>query len=347
MTTKKTVSIVGASGYTGGEMLRLLADHPQVQIGQIISRTYAGQPVTRVHPHLRGVEMPTFVEPDALTACDILVLAMPHGQAMRDIEKYAALAEYIVDLSADFRLRSPQAFLQWYGEAHGAPDWLEKFAYGLPESNRAAISTSKYVSGVGCNATATNLALLPLVRSGLLMTERPIIAEVKAGSSEGGATANPGTHHPVRSNVVRSYAPVGHRHTAEIQQVLGVSDVHLSLTSLDIVRGALATAHAFVQPGVTEKDLWKAYRAVVKPEPFLRIVKEQHGLYRRPEPKLLAGTNFADISFDLDSNTGRVVAVCAIDNLVKGAAGSAVQCMNLMLGWEETSGLGFRGLHPI
>lgn len=347
MTNQKTVSIVGASGYTGGEILRLVADHPHLQVGQIVSRTYAGQPVTRVHPHLRGVDMPSFVEPSALQACDVLVLAMPHGQAMREIEKYAGLAEYIVDLSADFRLRTPEAFQRWYGEAHSAPAWLEKFAYGLPESNREQIRQSKYVSGVGCNATATNLALLPLVRSGLLRAERPIIAEVKAGSSEGGATANPGTHHPVRANVVRSYAPVGHRHTAEIQQVLGLTDVHLSLTSLDIVRGALATAHAFVRPGTTEKDLWKAYRAVIKPEPFLRIVKEQHGLYRRPEPKLLAGTNFADISFDLDETTGRVVAVCAIDNLMKGAAGTAVQCMNLMLGYDETSGLGFRGIHPV
>jgi len=180
MTNQKTVSIVGASGYTGGEILRLVADHPggeilrlvadhpHLQVGQIVSRTYAGQPVTRVHPHLRGVDMPSFVEPSALQACDVLVLAMPHGQAMREIEKYAGLAEYIVDLSADFRLRTPEAFQRWYGEAHSAPAWLEKFAYGLPESNREQIRQSKYVSGVGCNATATNLALLPLVRSGLL-----------------------------------------------------------------------------------------------------------------------------------------------------------------------------------
>ena len=342
-----TVSVVGASGYTGGEILRLLRNHPEVAIGQTISRTYAGQPIRRVHPHLRGSDLPAFVEPEALTNADLLMLAQPHGVAQREIERYAQLAPRIIDLSADFRLRSPEDYEHWYGEAHAAPDWLPRFVYGLPETQRAAIRETGHVSGVGCNATAAILALLPLMQHDLLVPERPIVAEIKTGSSEGGAKANAGSHHPARSGAVRSYAPVGHRHTAEVQQALGISDVHLSLTAIEMVRGALATTHAFVRLGTTEKDLWRAYRASYKEEPFVRIVREKQGNYRRPEPKILAGSNFADVSFDLDAESGRVVAVCAIDNLMKGAAGSAVQCLNLMYGFEETAALEFGGLHPI
>ncbi len=341
------VSIVGASGYTGGEILRLLVNHPEVEIGQAISRTYAGQPIRRVHPHLRESDLPSFVEPETLTNADLLVLTQPHGVAQREIERYSQLAPRIIDLSADFRLRSWEDYEHWYGKAHAALNWLPRFVYGLPEIHREAIRETHHVSGVGCNATATILALLPLVQHHLLVPERPIIAEVKTGSSEGGAQANPSTHHPVRKGAVRSYAPVGHRHTAEVQQALGVSDIHMSLTAIEMVRGALATSHAFTQPGTTEKDLWRAYRATYKQEPFVRIVREKQGNYRRPEPKILAGSNFADVSFDLDAETGRVVAVCAIDNLMKGAAGTAVQCLNLMCGFEETTALEFTGLHPV
>lgn len=341
------VTIVGGSGYTGGEMLRLVLGHPQFEIGQVVSRSYAGQPLHQVHPNLRGQVAPKFVAPDALEPADVIVLALPHGRAQHEIEQYAALAPRLIDLSADFRLHSTDAYQRWYGEAHAAPQWLSRFAYGLPEVNRDTIRDAQHVSGVGCNATATTLALLPLVRSGLLLPERPIVAEVKSGSSEGGATPNPGSHHPTRSGAVRSYAPVGHRHTAEVQQALGLTDVHLSMTAIELVRGALATAHAWVQPGTTEKDLWQAYRATYADEPFVRIVRERQGTFRRPEPKILAGSNFADVSFDLDPDSGRVVALCAIDNLMKGAAGSAVQCLNLMLGIDERTGLEFAGLFPI
>ncbi len=341
------VSLAGGAGYTGGELLRLFLGHPQIEVGQIISRTYAGQPVQRVHPHLRGAGLPNFVEPAALAAADVLILALPHGQTQRHIGHYAGLAPRIIDLSADFRLHNPDTYEKWYGEPHAAPEWLGRFVYGLPEIYRDRLRGTNYVSGVGCNATASILALLPLVRSGLLRDDRPITIEIKTGSSEGGATANPGSHHPIRTHVVRSYAPVGHRHTAEVQQALGLDDVHLSLTAVELVRGASATAQAWVSPATTEKDLWRAWRATYKPEPFVRIVRERQGNYRRPEPKILAGSNYADVSFDLDPDSGRVVAICAIDNLMKGAAGSAVQCLNLMLGLDETVGLTFTGLHPI
>jgi len=224
---------------------------------------------------------------------------------------------------------------------------LSKFVYGLPELHRADLAGACYVSGVGCNATASNLALLPLVKAGLIDPSAPVIIEVKVGSSESGAEGNAGSQHAERANVIRTFSAFGHRHTAEVIQELGLKDVSLTMTAVDLVRGVLASAHARVKHGVTNKDLWKAYRAVAEENPFVRVVKEQRGVYRVPEPKVLSGSNYADLGFELDESTGHVVALCAIDNLMKGAAGSAVQCMNLMLGVDETTGLEFAGLHPI
>jgi N-acetyl-gamma-glutamyl-phosphate/LysW-gamma-L-alpha-aminoadipyl-6-phosphate reductase len=341
------VSIVGASGYTGGELLRLLLFHPHVEVAQAISNSCAGEFVHSQHPHLRKRTQLQFASRDALKECDVLFLATPHGESQKNIEHWAKFAPKIVDLSADFRLRDSSLYEKFYGERHAAPEWLCKFVYGLPELQREAMKTAKYVSGVGCNATASNLALLPLVKAGLLHPTRPIVVDIKTGSSESGATVNPGSHHPEKSHSVRSYAPTGHRHTAEVIQELGLHAVHLSMTAVDIVRGVLATAHVFLQPGVTEKDLWRAYRAAYKDEPFVRIVKDRSGIHRMPDPKILAGSNFADVGFELDPESGRCVSLAAIDNLMKGAAGSAVQAMNIMCGFEETTGLEFPGLHPI
>jgi N-acetyl-gamma-glutamyl-phosphate/LysW-gamma-L-alpha-aminoadipyl-6-phosphate reductase len=342
-----SVSILGGSGYGGGELLRLLLDHPGVEVMQVTSRSHMGEYVYQVHPNLRKRTQLKFGDPAQLEPVDVLFLAQPHGQAQHNIEKYAALAPKIIDLAADFRLRDPAVYQQWYGEAHAAPEWLGRFVYGLPELRRAEIAKANYVSGVGCNATAGNLALLPLVKADLIDPAAAIILEIKVGSSEGGAEQNPGSHHPERSSVIRTFSPFGHRHTAEVIQELGLANVSLTMTAVDLVRGVLATAHATVKPGVTTKDLWKAYRAAAAGNPFLRIVKEQRGIYRVPEPKILAGSNYADLGFDLDEGNGHVVSMCAIDNLMKGASGSAVQCMNLMLGLDETTGLGFAGLHPI
>ncbi len=345
------VSIVGASGYTGGELLRLLLDHPQVEVAQVTSERSAGAFVHFTHPNLRGRTRLQFVPADALEPCDLLFLGLPHGGAMQRIDHFASLAERIVDLSADFRLRDPADYVRWYGAPHAAPEWLDRFVYGLPELHRDAIRQAQHVSGVGCNATATTLAVWPLFAQGLVDAARGVVCEVKVGSSEGGNKVGEATHHPERAGVMRSFAPTGHRHTAEVQQAIrqagGEADVHLSATAVDNVRGVLATAHLFVSAGVTEKDLWRAYRHVYREEPFVRLVKERTGVYRYPEPKILAGSNYADVGFELDERTGRVVALCAIDNLMKGAAGSAVQCMNLMCGWPETTGLTFPGLHPV
>jgi N-acetyl-gamma-glutamyl-phosphate/LysW-gamma-L-alpha-aminoadipyl-6-phosphate reductase len=344
-----SVSIIGGSGYGGGELLRLLLSHPNVEIKQVTSRSHLGEYVYQVHPNLRKLTQLKFSDPAALEPVDILFLAQPHGQAQHHIEEYAELAPKIIDLAADFRLRDADFYEQWYGEKHAAPEWLSKFVYGLPELHREELKTANYVSGVGCNATASNLALLPLVKADLLDTSSPVIIEIKVGSSEGGAEGNSGSLHAERAHVIRTFSAFGHRHTAEVIQELGVdaSRISLTMTAVDLVRGVLATAHAKVKPGVANKDLWKAYRTVANENPFVRVVKEQRGIYRVPEPKILAGSNYADLGFELDESNGHVVSMCAIDNLMKGASGSAVQCMNLMMGWDETLGLEFAGLHPI
>jgi N-acetyl-gamma-glutamyl-phosphate/LysW-gamma-L-alpha-aminoadipyl-6-phosphate reductase len=203
---------------------------------------------------------------------------------------------------------------------------------------------ARYISGAGCNATATILPLWPLFEQGVVDTSRPVIAEAKCGSSEGGNRASEASHHPERSGCVRSYKPTGHRHIAEMEQELGHS-VHFSATSIEMVRGILVTAHLFVAEGTTEKDIWQTYRRVYGREPFIRIVKEKQGIYRFPEPKILVGTNYCDIGFELAGT--RLVVISAIDNLMKGAAGQAVHAMNVMCGFEETDGLGFAGLHPM
>jgi len=340
-------SIVGGSGYTGGELLRILTGHPEVEVVQVTSRGHLGEFVYQVHPNLRKRSALKFTDPEQLEPTDVLFLCLPHGQAQHKIDGFAAVAPTIIDLSADFRLHDPKLYETWYGSPHAAPAWLDKFVYGLPELHRDQLKGAHYASGVGCNATASNLALLPLVKAGLLDLEKSVILEIKVGSSEGGAEGNPGTHHPERANVIRTFSAFGHRHTAEVIQELGVTNVSLTMTSVDLVRGVLATAHASVKPGVATKDLWKAYRAVAAENPFVRVVKEQRGLYRAPEPKVLAGSNYADLGFELDESNGHVVSICAIDNLMKGASGTAVQCMNLMLGFDEAAGLEFPGLHPI
>lgn len=345
MTT--SVSVIGGSGYGGGELLRLLLGHPNIEIRQVTSRSHLGEYVYQVHPNLRKRTQLKFVDPAQVEPVDVLFLALPHGQAQGQIEKYAALTGRIIDLSADFRLKDPASYQKWYGEAHAAPQWLEKFVYGLPELHRAEMAGASYISGVGCNATASNLALLPLVKCGLIDLDAPVFIEIKVGSSESGVEGNAGSHHAERANVIRTFSTFGHRHTAEVIQELGVNNVSLTMTAVDLVRGVLATAHAKVKPGVAIKDLWKAYRAAATENPFIRVVKEQRGIYRVPEPKIVVGSNYADLGFDLDESTGHLVSICAIDNLMKGASGTSVQCLNLMLGWDETLGLEFAGLHPI
>src|SRR5881275_2469757 len=351
------VAIIGGSGYTGGELARLLLFHPRVELTQVASGSHAGQYLHSVHPNLRKISSLRFCHPDDLKSCDLLFLCLPHGLAGREIERYRAVAPRVIDLSADFRLRSAGLYEQWYGEPHCASHLLEEAVYGLPELHRAELPGATLVSGTGCMATAAILGLAPLYQADLVDSALPLVVEAKVGSSAAGATPGSGSHHPDRSGAVRSFQPTGHRHTAELIQELGRvahgdGELHaqrmaFSATAVELVRGVLITAHVFVSESIDERTLWRLYREAYQREPFIRLVKERNGVYRYPEPKILAGSNYCDIGFELDSHQQHVVVIAALDNLMKGAAGNAVQALNCMYGWDETLGLTFPGLHPV
>jgi [amino group carrier protein]-6-phospho-L-2-aminoadipate/5-phospho-L-glutamate reductase len=338
-----TASIVGGSGYTGGELLRLLLAHPQAEVGQVTSRKLKGQPVHRSHPNLRSHLATTYSLPDDINPCDVLFLCMPHGKAAGEIDRWRSVAPLVIDLSADFRLRDPDMYQQWYGESHANPQALSQAVYGLPEVSRDQLPGASLISGVGCNATAMNLALMPLAKAGLI---KRAIADIKVGSSEAGAEASAGSHHPVRARTARTYSPFGHRHLAEVIQAQGDLDIDATVTAIDMVRGVLCTAHIEPTENLDTKSIWKLYRQAYNDEPFVRIVADRSGPNRFPDPRILVGSNHADVGFTVDERSGRIIAISAIDNLVKGAAGSAIQSMNIALGLEETAGLNFPGLHP-
>jgi N-acetyl-gamma-glutamyl-phosphate/LysW-gamma-L-alpha-aminoadipyl-6-phosphate reductase len=346
------VSIVGGSGYAGGELLRLLLGHPFVEVVQATSRRFAGQPAAALHPNLRGRTALEFCRPDEIRECDLLVLALPNGESMKGMPGWAARAERIIDMGADFRLGDAAAWKEWYGGEHSAPEYLDRFIYGVPEINAEAIRGARWVAGPGCEAIVSILALYPIVKAGLIKAS-PVIIDAKMGSSQAGFKPSAASHHAERSGVVRSYKPTGHRHAAEIARFLGREagtelEPMISATAVEMVRGILVTVHAFVRNAVlSEKDVWQAYRAAYAERPFVRLVKQAQGLYRYPEPKILQGTNYCEIGFELEKRTGRLVLLGAIDNLVKGTAGNAVQCLNLMLDFPETAGLEFPGLHPV
>jgi [amino group carrier protein]-6-phospho-L-2-aminoadipate/5-phospho-L-glutamate reductase len=348
------VAIGGGSGYTAGELLRLLAFHPRVELTQVASGSHAGQYVHSVHPNLRKVNAMRFCHPDDLTSCDLLFLCLPHGASSLEIERYRRLAPRVIDLAADFRLRSATLYEQWYPEPHRAPRLLAEATYGLPELHREELAEAWLVSGTGCMATAALLGLAPLYRAGMVDSALPLVVEAKVGSSAAGATPGSGSHHPDRSGAVRSFQPTGHRHTAELIQELGLlstegpgQPIAFSATAVELVRGVLITAHVFVNEEIDELRLWRLYREAYQREPFIRLVKERSGVYRYPEPKILAGSNYCDIGFALDATSRRVVILAALDNLMKGAAGNAVQALNCMYAWDETLGLTFPGLHPL
>jgi N-acetyl-gamma-glutamyl-phosphate/LysW-gamma-L-alpha-aminoadipyl-6-phosphate reductase len=344
-----TVSIVGASGYGGGELLRLLLFHPEIRIQQVTSESLAGKPVGRAHPNLRRITDLKFSSMADLKPCDALCLCLPHGEAMERCETLFGLGERIIDLSADFRLKNPDDYPTWYGHAHPHPQWLGRFVYGLSELHREEIRQASHIACTGCLAATAILSLAPLVRAGAIDPTR-IILEGKIGSSASGHRADQSSHHPERSGAVRSFKPTGHRHTAEMIQELnfGVKPtIHFSATAIELVRGILITAHTFVTEEQSEQDIWGIYREAYGHEPFIRMIKDRQGNFRYPEPKILAGTNYCDIGFERDPFSDRLVVMGALDNLVKGAAGQAVQAMNIMFGWDERTGLEFPGLHPI
>ena len=339
-----TASVVGASGFAGGELLRLLAGHPEFELVQATSRSKANRTVGYVHPNLRSLDL-RFSSPEELDPVDVLFAATPHGVSMTEIDRYQDAAGTVVDLSADFRLQEEGDYDEWY-DGHERPELLAEAVYALPELNREELAGADLIASGGCNATATILGLLPLVEDGILDGDERIVVDLKVGSSEGGAGGGEAASHPERSGVVRPYAPTGHRHEVEIGAYLGL-DVSFTVHAVDMIRGASATCHVFPGEPVSKGDLWGAYRGSYEDEPFVDLVAGGGGVYRYPEPKAVAGTNRAEVGFELDPGNRRVVVFSAIDNVMKGAAGQAVHAANVALGLDETAGLEFRGLHPV
>lgn len=346
-----SVSIVGGSGYTGGELLRLLLAHPEVEVRQVTSERQAGKFVYATHPNLRKRTQLKYTPRAQLDKADLLFLCLPHGVSMESLPELRDVAPTIIDLSADFRLNNPRDYPTWYGREHPHPDLLGRFVYGIPELHRQELANADYISGAGCMATAAILGLYPLFRAGVVDTSLPTVIEAKTGSSGAGGESGPASHHPERSGVIRSFKPTGHRHAAEVMQELATDgtppNIAFSATAVEAVRGILTTSHVFLKEPLADKDLWRIYRAAYKDEPFMRIVKESSGLHRFPEPKILSGSNYCDVGFERDPFSNRVVVMAALDNLMKGAAGMGVQAMNIRCGMPETYGLDFAGLHPV
>ncbi|HSQ49385.1 MAG TPA: N-acetyl-gamma-glutamyl-phosphate reductase, partial [Candidatus Deferrimicrobiaceae bacterium] len=257
----------------------------------------------------------------------------------------------VVDMSADFRCKNPKDYETYYGWSHAHPEMLKEAAYGLPELHREEIKKAKLVACPGCMATSAILGLAPIVKAGLIDNSK-IVVDLKVGSSGGGSKPNLASHHPERFSGVRPYQVCGHRHTAEVEQELSAlagESVKIAFTphAVNMVRGILATIHAWPNQPIASKDLWKALRGMYGSEPFVRLVKYLKGPYQLPDPKIVMGTNFCDVGFEIDEHANRLIIFSAIDNMTKGAAGQGVQCLNLMMGLDESTGLKSTGFHPV
>ena len=348
MTARLRAAVVGASGYAGGELLRLLLGHPHVDVVAATSERRAGRWVHHTHPTLRGRTSLRFTSREQLPACDVVFSALPHAETEPAIDELRAAAPLVIDLSADFRLRDPAAYETWYGRTHTRPELLAGAVYALPELHRAELRGASLISAGGCVATAAILALTPLVRAGMVDATATSVIDAKVGSSATGAQAGASSHHPHRAGTMRSFAPTGHRHTVEVQQETGLLNVALSVTSVEAVRGVLVTAHVpLADATVDDRALRTIFRAAYGGEPFVRIIHDAGGLHRHPEPKILAGTNICDVGFERDPHGPRAVVLAALDNLGKGAAGQAVHALNVHAGFDECDGLDFMGLYPV
>jgi N-acetyl-gamma-glutamyl-phosphate/LysW-gamma-L-alpha-aminoadipyl-6-phosphate reductase len=348
------VAVFGASGYVGGEILRLLLRHQQVEVVAATSNTYAGEFVHRVHPNLRGHTTLKFVKSDIakiISNCDLLFSATPHGISSTFMSQVLETGLKVIDSSADFRLKNPEEYPKWYKWVHRSPELLQKAVYGLPELHREEVKKAQLVAVPGCMAVGGILALAPIVKSGKVERDR-IVADFKVGSSGAGARPSLSSHHSEHYSIVRPYKPVGHRHTAEIEQELSALAgdkilVSMSAHAVNMVRGILSTCHVFPKETISSADIWRLYRDFYAGEPFIRLVRDVKGNFRYPDPKIVVGSNYCDIGFEIDEHVNRIVFFSAIDNLMKGAAGTAVQDMNLMCGWNEKEGLQDIGLHPV
>ena len=334
------VAIIGASGYTGGELLRMLLNHPEVEITDITSRQYDGVPAHKIHPHIRDSELVfNSKEPDELDA-DVVFTATPHGASMKIVPKILETGAKVVDLSGDYRYRDREVYEKWYGMEH--TDEENEGVFGLPELYRDEIKKAKLVANPGCFPTGAILSSYPLVKNNLV--DR-IVIDSKTGVSGAGVNPSSTTHYPNIADNINPYKISSHRHMSEIQQELhGFEDVKVSFTPhlVPVIRGIQTTSHSFLIEDITTEELREFYEKEYNGEYFIKLMDEGE----IPHLSSVRGSNFVHIGgFEIDE-TGRVVMLSVIDNLVKGASGQAIQNMNILLGIEESAGLKHFGLHP-
>ena len=331
-------AILGASGYVGGELLRLISGHPELRAARLFGDSKAGQAAGQVHPHVAAAFSDAPIErfeESGLDDVDLVFAALPHGHSQRVAGAILERGIPFVDLGADFRLDDATTYARWYGEAHRAPELLGRFVYGIPELNRAAIRNSKAVAAAGCYATAAILALKPLVDAGLVKTDS-IIVDAASGVSGAGRELKELTAFNTVDGSFAAYGLTNHRHTAEMEMALSARVLftpHLA----PMTRGILATCYG---EATGKTDPLEILRAAYADEPFVHVAADP------PATKWVAGSNGARLTARYDTRTGRVLAIAAIDNLGKGAAGQMIQCANLMLGFEESAGLATAGVYP-
>ena len=329
-------AILGASGYVGGEIMRLLVSHSGIEVARAFGASAAGKSVVELHPHLGLVYADRRFDAwdaELLDGCDLVFAALPHGESQKLVD--AIGTRKFVDLGADFRLDTAEEYEAWYGEPHERPDLLGGFVYGLPEFRRAAIAKSDRVAAPGCYPTAASLALKPLVDAGAIET-KGIVVDAASGVSGAGRAASAGTHFCAVDGNFRAYGLLNHRHTAEMQMMTG-AEVLFTPHLAPMSRGILATCYA---RATRPCDPLAILRQAFASEPFVHVGEAP------PETKWAAGSNAAHLTARYDERTNMVVAIAAIDNLGKGAAGQMIQCANLMLGLDETAGLPIAGVYP-
>ena len=336
------VAVAGASGYTGAELLRLLEGHPSFTLVAATSREFAGRPIADVYPNLRTDLAYVELDPASLEDADLVFLALPHGASMEIGARLAKAGVAVVDLSADFRLKDPAQYPEWFGAEHSAPETLDDWIYGLPELHRSEIRGARAVANPGCYPTAAILALAPLVRDGLI-DPATIVVSAASGVSGAGRKLTNGVHFSHVDANYKAYGLPAHKHTPEIEQELGVlagADVTITFVPhlVPMPRGLLATC---IAEATSDADPGAAAHAMYEGEPFVRVLSGA-----LPETKYTLGSNRCLLGYSRDNRTGRIVAVSAIDNLGKGAAGQALQNANLMLGLAEDEGLTGGGIYP-
>lgn len=334
------VAIIGASGYTGGELLRMLLNHPEVEITDITSRQYDGTPAHKIHPHIRDSGLVFKNKSPSELDADVVFTATPHGASMKIVPEILETGAKVVDLSGDYRYRDTAVYEKWYGMEH--TDTKNKGAFGLPELYRDEIKKANLVANPGCFPTGAILSSYPLVKNDLV--DR-IVIDSKTGVSGAGVNPSATTHYPNIADNVNPYKISSHRHTSEIQQELkGFEGVKVSFTPhlVPVNRGIQTTSHSFLKDDVSADEIRKLYEKEYGGEYFIKIMDEGE----IPHLSSVRGSNFVHIGgFEID-DTGRLVMLSAIDNLVKGASGQAIQNMNIILGIDERLGLTHFGLHP-